>query len=788
MKDALLTIRGAKFKAALVNEDIAELRELEESTNEPAEDLRAKYVDPETIDSASKRSIQKQGGLGAYIQRQGEINSLVNCGCSLLTIVSLQVNMAVDMLTLCMEQFELCIDLPSPEETISSATEGGSSLVIKVSGIELLSLGRDGASTNDVTVKSKLKQRIKLDELSCAVLVRGLGSEFTRHSMIDPFSYTADVLRIGDRFGGFLTGVQCFGLVGAPEDGLKDQGGLSFHIGHVQVRAMTQLGAMCLAPVEDGSSSPPPRHGSSASDADDCVSDQIDNDEPSSFVLPLSYISLVLLDTKKFRVSNIGFCYRADGTVCSFQAAKMVYEGNEGEAYASDVFLTARPVPKMTIGIIESLQIKDTFLLATPIESSEYKYEGKTLSVSLDSFDIVLLGKEDEAPADDEPKPLVKAPYLPCNIALDVHKDLKIKSSLDGSMMKFTCIQLYALADGETKIAVQFQKFQNHLVSLSKVNMAGTIPHNKVDVIEDFVFSSDGTIDIVRGHSTNEWADAFRPASRQKINKKAPDSSPTTVRLPNCNIAQIKVVIRLDTTLVGVNDTKLAIKPYKGNPNTTVYDVTNNYVKSCLSHAPDFISNAEVLGLNVLDSGAKYCSNQTTPPWLYLLSSRASFTASGLLGTWTALPVLGSAFGAGAGVVAVTAVDAVRGAVDAGKRSRNDDEHSEYRPGDFTRGLIQAAAEATQKGAKMRGKQGGQGNVIDWAVGATSNNAEYISGNKARLGAAGAGGGGFIVGMALGGPIGAVIGGVVATAVSGATIETVDNHVRGGRDQKNGPD
>lgn len=297
----------------------------------------------------------------------------------------------------------------------------------------------------------------------------------------------------------------------------------------------------------------------------------------------------------------------------------MVYEGNEGEAYASDVFLTARPVPKMTIGIIESLQIKGTFLLATPIESSEYKYEGKTLSVSLDSFDIVLLGKEDEAPAADETKPFVKAPYLPCNIALDVHKDLKIKSSLDGSMMKFTCIQLYALADGETKIAVQFQKFQNHLVSLSKVNMAGTIPHNKVDVIEDFVFSSDGTIDIVRGHSTNEWADAFRPASRQKINKKAPDSSPTTVRLPNCNIAQIKVVIRLDTTLVGVNDTKLAIKPYKGNPNTTVYDVTNNYVKSCLSHAPDFISNAEVLGLNVLDSGAKDCSNQTTtPPWLYL--------------------------------------------------------------------------------------------------------------------------------------------------------------------------
>ena len=382
-------------------------------------------------------------------------------------------NLVLDMLTLCMEEFELSIELPPPvglteSKTISAAIEGSRSLVVEVSGIELISLGRDGTSANDVTAKSKLKQRIKLDELSCAVLVQGLGGEMTRHSMLDPFSYTADVLRIGERFGGFLTGVQCFGLVGEPDDDSKDQGGLSFNIGHVQVGAMTQLGAMCLAPVDDGPSSPNLSHGSSASNADDGVYDQtnetevegsenFDMNEPSSFLLPMSYMSLVLHDTKRFRISNIDFRYRADGTVCSFQAAKMTYNGgDEGEASASDVFVTARPVPKMTIGTIESLQT-DSFLLATPIESSEYKYEGQTLSVSLDSFDIVLFGKEDEAPP-AEPPPLVKAPHLPCNIALDILKDLKIKSSLDGSMKKFTCLQLYALADGnETKIAVQFQ-------------------------------------------------------------------------------------------------------------------------------------------------------------------------------------------------------------------------------------------------------------------------------------------------------------------------------------------
>ena len=73
------------------------------------------------------------------------------------------------------------------------------------------------------------------------------------------------------------------------------------------------------------------------------------------------------------------------------------------------------------------------------------------------------------------------------------------------------------------------------------------------------------------------------------------------------------------------------------------------------------------------------------------------------------------------------------------------------------RGLVQAAGEATSDGAARRGKQG-DGNIIDWTVGATSNTTEYVVENKNRLGAAGAGGGGFLLGMALGGPVGAIVG------------------------------
>lgn len=108
--------------------------------------------------------------------------------------------------------------------------------------------------------------------------------------------------------------------------------------------------------------------------------------------------------------------------------------------------------------------------------------------------------------------------------------------------------------------------------------------------------------------------------------------------------------------------------------------------------------------------------------------------------------------------LAITAVDAVKGAVDAGKRSRSVSEHANWKPGDFMKGLVQAAGEATKDGAAKRGKMHGGGNIIDWTVGATTNTTEYAVENKNRLGAAGAGGGGFLLGMALGGPIGAVIG------------------------------
>lgn len=219
------------------------------------------------------------------------------------------------------------------------------------------------------------------------------------------------------------------------------------------------------------------------------------------------------------------------------------------------------------------------------------------------------------------------------------------------------------------------------------------------------------------------------------------------MHLPHATISGLNVTITWESgSGVRLKDTTLGIKPFEGNESTTAKDLINYYTKACLSRVPNFVSNAEVLGINLVDSTAV------------------------TYGTWLGI----SSLGAGGGVAAVAGVDAVKGAVAAGKRSRKADESEGWRPGDLLRGVIYSAGEATKEGAIKRGKSHGKGNVIDWALGAADGTAQYADENKSKLGGAAAGGGGFLVGFALGGPIGGIIGGVVANATTRKAIESFE--------------
>ena len=124
-------------------------------------------------------------------------------------------------------------------------------------------------------------------------------------------------------------------------------------------------------------------------------------------------------------------------------------------------------------------------------------------------------------------------------------------------------------------------------------------------------------------------------------------------------------------------------------------------------------------------------------------------------------------------------VDAVKGALKAGRASRGGFADEGYQAGDFIRGLGFAMSETTKMAAQKRraernaGREGDE-TLLDFAVGATSNTAKYISENKAKLGGAGAAGVGMVAGMAVAGPIGGIVGGILAGATANKTIDKLD--------------
>jgi len=175
------------------------------------------------------------------------------------------------------------------------------------------------------------------------------------------------------------------------------------------------------------------------------------------------------------------------------------------------------------------------------------------------------------------------------------------------------------------------------------------------------------------------------------------------------------------------------------------------YAAQFLARTPNFLENAELLGVNVNKAGA--------------------FSLGATLG-------IASPIGPFVGVAAVVGVDAVRGSIEAGKRSRSAKEGEAAKVGDFFRGIGYSAVEATRKGKLRRGGGDGKGNVVDWMVGATVNTSNYIGKNKDALGSAGGAGAGVLVGTILGGPVGAVIGGVVGGMTTGTAIRQIDKRIK----------
>jgi len=705
IKDATLEIYGIQVHAKSTEERLGE--DIPTSAAENIEQAAAEHMEEE----------HKTKGLKAYVEDQ--------------------VARVLDSLKLHVRDFQLALELPNSNK-----------IRISAKSLQIESLGR--LDYGEEEQKSLLKQRVSIEGLASDVILvqDGGDDEGKTYPLLDSFGYSADATRTGGkRFSDLST---CLEVVG------RSSTDLVVHAGGIQLGALTQLGVTCMAPpdattVETKSSST--RDISKREDA---------TGEPSHFEFNFSTMSLVL-DAATLSVSEVVMKYHADGTVMALEAGS--FRIDETALAVQTTGIHASMVPPLTLRIdsIDKLYVENTIELTRPIINTIIVREGATVSMDMDSIEATLLEKkhsvEDQSNSFEEDPPNGSAFVAPFPASLSL-KTIRLQNARDASRMVLEDLSVYINPkDQSTQLAIELGKFHNHLLELSAAKFFGSFPLEHSDQIDDFQFSAESAV-VTAGRPAEEWQTAFNP--REATSEKQTASSKKEVsiwKLPYAKVDPLKLVISFKSTGVSVKDTKITTEPYSGNAKATSKDLVAHYAQACLSRVSDFIPNAEVLGLNVVDTAAS--------------------TWGGYLGMFSPLGPLG-------GVAAVTGVDAIKGAIAAGKKSRKVDEGAAVRPLDVVRGTLYSAHETAKAGAVARGGQQSSMVVypLDLTLGALNTTTSYVGHNKSRLGAAGAGGGGMIAGAMLGGPVGAVLGGIVTQAIATKTFNSIEQHTEKRKEEK----
>eukprot|EP00804_Cyclotella_cryptica_P010765 CCRYP_005537-RC/>CCRYP_005537-RC protein AED:0.22 eAED:0.22 QI:177/1/1/1/1/1/3/888/691 len=598
VKNAVLSIKEANFECELEHDVLQDVENSSHSID------ASSFVNIETIDAVTEQVIKEEaGGIMGYVMRQ--------------------VNMVIDTLTLKIDGLDFRIILPPAvalgNDAVGRQRGSPKTIFICADELKLISFGRKDKDGRQLTLdsdesKSIVQQRLTIRSFLLSIVRDGVdGGSTAEYPIIDPFSYTADVTKAGKRFGGMMHGLEVSGCVELTTSSRRlnlqqDSDSLVLYIGEQQIDALMQLSVMVLAPPSDVNLSERAQLEEKF-DASVVAHSSIGEStsfasSPSSFHFPLSSASLILFDyTHAIHVSGIDLQYKADGTVCKATASKIDYESEiGGRASCLDIILTARPVRKLKFGLIQSLHIPNKLELTNPI-SPEISFEGNVLIIRIEeAVDVVVYGSSSSSPEVTPTDNATPLPQAPC--AVDAFfKEITIKKDLDGSSMKVKSIEFYANPVKDcncTQIAIKCLDFKNHLAQLTKLEMSCSLPMNEVNTVNEFNLSVQKA-EVKGGKSSEEWSEGFRPRPTSDTTKSDKHTPPTVIRLPFAKIATLKLLITWSGTGISMKDTSISIKPFLGTAKTTTNDLITYYTSACLAKFPQFISNAEVLGINLVD-------------------------------------------------------------------------------------------------------------------------------------------------------------------------------------------
>lgn len=540
MKNAVLSIKEANFECMLEHDTTHD----HDVDNSHQSIDASSFVNSDTIDAASEQAIKEEaGGIMGYVIRQ--------------------VNMVIDTLTLEINGLDFRVVLP-PSIVLGNDHVGHQcgrpkTICVCADKFKLISFGRKDKDGGQLTLdsdesKTIVKQRLSICSFLMSIVRDGAdGGCIAKYPLIDPFSYSADVIKAGKRFGGMLHGLEVSGCVEKTTSSkrfnlMHDTDSLVFHIGEQQLDALLHLSMMVLAPPSDvkASDTAEPEEKDDTSVVANSSFDITTSfaTSPSVFYFPLSTASLILYDNSQaVHVSGIDFNYKADGTVCSAKASKIEYESElGGRALCLDILFTVRPVRKLKFGSIQSLHIPNKLELTNPI-APEISFEGNVLIVRLEeAVELVLYGSSSDSSEVTSNNDATAWPLAPC--AVDAFfREITLKRSTDGSSMKGKSMEFYANPVKDcTQVAIKCSEFKHHLVHLNKLEMSCSLPVDEINTVSQFNLSVETAV-VKGGKSSEEWSKEFRPRPTNDT-AKSPEHSPSTViRLPFANIATLKVIV-----------------------------------------------------------------------------------------------------------------------------------------------------------------------------------------------------------------------------------------------------
>ena len=788
IKDAVLEIKGCKFKVRLSQGDAANdggdaVAHASIDTNNTYEQHQESMSEPQSkVDEETAQTNTIADGIDAFLTKQKEL--LVNALA--LTIID----------------FEILVEMPSPTILATSAKMPGVSVMEdpqEAGNIEVVQVEASTSSSkleafatgnnNDYTVslnlggrelnihsngryssdnEETLKEKISFSSLfmNVAETFHYSGDTTTSDStqrrrvvcktypLLEPFSYTLGLTRThGTRFSDFGRGLIVKGGQHLEFDGdttivtsKKHHGGLMVHLSRPQMEAIGQLSGLILAPREETVKKETFTGTTKISNNDDRTTLE---GGISMFDISLDSVTAAMMGNM-LSATGIKFDWLADGTDLSAKAESFRFIEGPSETKRlgtsvtfSNIVASVQPCIEVTIGSVIELYVPDIVELRTPMKHVQVRLVGETWTVDIDSFDGYL--QEPEAGYLSIPFPIICKVKRIC-LVKDEDKDTEVA---------FADVEILINPKTDqsgTDLACSIRSMKSKLASANNINTCMVFPAvgQDTDMIRNFALSLD-SISVTAGYTIQDWKNTFRIRGKRRRKRKSEIDDTAYFKLPYASVAPLKTRITYNALrVVSLKETTFRVKAFKGNKGTTAKDLLDFYTAQFLARTKDFLQNAELLGINVNKAGA--------------------FSLATIGFATPIAPFVG--------VAAVVGVDAVRGSIEAGKRSRRAEEGEAARAGDFFRGIGYSAVEATRKGRLRRGAGEGEGNVVDWMVGATVNTGDYIGKNKDTLGSAGGAGAGILVGTILGGPVGAVIGGLLGGMTTGTAIRRIDKRIK----------